>query len=105
MLEKLEEEEKLLESQLVDNRRKQKEIHTKLFCIKHNISIGDTIEFFYGTKKSVGIIHHFEYGGVVPYYPVIRLFNKNGEVGQREERCWYSSLDTMKVLHSVKSCT
>ena len=104
MLENLEEEEKSLVSQLIENRRKQKEIQTNLFCIKHNISIGDTIEFFSGNKRIVGVIHHFEYSGVEPLYPIVRLFNKNGEMGKREESCWYSSIPTIKVLHSVQSC-
>jgi len=97
-IEELIKEEKDLLDKLSQNRSLQEGYNTILFCQKYGIRIGDTISFKERNKLVIGVIDHFKYSGVTVSYPIVRLFNQDGKVGKREARCWYSSLETIKVI-------
>ena len=101
MIEQLINEEKELLAKISENRNKQRDYYTNLFCEKHKIKIGDTIKFKDGKDTVIGVIDHFEYSGVKPNYPIVLLFNNDGKVGKREKRCWWSALETIEVVQSV----
>lgn len=98
-IEELIKEEKDLLDKLLQNRSLQKEHNTILFCRKYGIRIGNTISFKDGNKLITGVLDHFEYSGVNVSYPIVRLFNQDGKIGKREVRCWYSNLETIKVIN------
>jgi len=102
-LELLRAEERSLSFQLSENRDKQKKIFTALFLEKLGIEFGDKISFMDGRKEIIGIFHKIEYTGIEPNYPVVLLFKKDGSIGNREKRCWWSAFFTIKVLekHSI----
>lgn len=101
MIEQLINEEKELLAKISENRNKQRDYYTNLFCEKYKIKIGDTIKFKDGKDTVTGVINRFEYSGVKPNYPIVLLFNNDGNVGKREKRCWWSSLETIEVVQSV----
>lgn len=104
MIEQLINEENELLTAISENKRKQKEYYTNLFCEKYKIKIGDTISYKEGKDNKdivVGVLDHFQYSDVHPYAPVVLLFNSDGKVGKREKKCWYSSLETIEVVQSV----
>ena len=90
-LAELEHEEQFLLLLLKENRELRKELHTKEFIEKHGIDIGDEIEHTYGRNTKRGIISRFEYMGYKPYCYIIKQFKKDGSVGKKETRCWWSS--------------
>ena len=100
MIEQLINEEKELVAKILENRNKQRDYYTTLFCEKYKIKIGDTIKFKDGKHTVTGVVDHFEYSGVKPSYPIILLFNNDGKVGKRQKRCWYSSLESIEVVQS-----
>ena len=101
MIDQLIHEEKELLIAIHENRVKQRNYNTKMFCKKYGIKIGDTIKFKDGKDIITGVISKFEYSGVKPNYPVVLLFNQDGKVGKREKRCWLSSLETIEVVKSI----
>jgi hypothetical protein len=98
MIEKLIDEEKELLNAISENRKKQQDYYTNLFCEKNKIKIGDLIRFKEGEQTFIGILDHFEYSGVKPIYPIILLLNKDMKIGKREKKCWISSIETIEVI-------
>jgi signal peptidase I len=101
MIEQLIHEEKELLAKISENRNKQRDYYTALFCEKYKVKIGDTIKFKDGKDTLTGVIDHFEYSGVKPNYPIVLLINNDGKVGKREKRCWWSALETIEVVQSA----
>ena len=100
-LEELKQQEKSLLLQLEENKNEQRAINTEEFLNKYGIKFGDTIQFEDGSKTVTGVFDRLTYSQSEPRYPIVKLFNADGKPGKREAQCWWSGLNTIKVVKSA----
>lgn len=101
-LQELEKEETDLNYLLSINRERQRVIHTNNFLSKYGIKFGDTVEFMDGSEKITGVFDRIEYNGVKVAHPFVKQLNSDGKVGKRDKRCWWSGLNTLKLVKSAE---
>jgi len=83
-LEKLKEEEKDLNQKLMENRNRQRAINVTEWKQKHGLQEGDTVEFKDGNEVRRGVLQKIEcYSTEVSYCQKVRLFKKDGTLGDR----------------------
>ncbi len=89
--------ESQLETELDDIRRKIRDVSISSLKSKLGISVGDKIEFMQGRNKIEGVVSDF----IVSWnsvYPIVTLYKKDGTLGLRKTRIWYSEQDSIRKI-------
>lgn len=88
----LEKQELDLLQQLNEKREMLRKLKTEKWLKMRGLKIGDAIAYKTGSGVSEriweGKLTGFEYQGTNPGYPIIMLFNKDGNVGKTRKRIW-----------------
>ena len=93
-LEQLKAQKAELETELNKVKDKIYQIETDEFCAKWGVKVGDIVEFESSwSSVKQGKIEAIRYGLAFE----IRLFKKNGELGNRIERMWPSTCQFKKL--------
>lgn len=95
----LEKHELDLLQKLNEKRDEIRKLKAEHWLNKRNLQIGDAIAFKTGKGLSEriweGKLISFEYQGTNPSFPVIAIFNKDGQIGKTRKRIWPSELPSI----------
>jgi len=73
-------------------------LRKQLWHKEKGINVGDIVSFLNGKEEARGMLHRLELSGSF-VYPIVKLYKKDGAIGQRETRVWKS--ETLKLVQTI----